>query len=203
MGKSPKIVVPPPSPPTATETKLQKLQQAFFEQQLRDLGFDIGPEGQLTRVGPPIQPTQPLSPEQEQQVSTIFGSQRSRGEADIARFASALAGQRGLNLTDSPIGAEVLREQSRLLEGIGALEAQTRLTLPQQAFQNRLALMQTAQGLGSEFLSGLRQERLAPLQARVTAPSSFQQFAQLLGGVGGLLSGAGSLGGSVPKPGQA
>lgn len=182
-------------PPSAQQGRMEALQMAFFEQQLRDLGFTIGPGGELTRTGLPIQPTQPLTPEQETQVSNIFGTQRARGQEDIAQFAAQLAGRRGLNLTDSPIGSEVLREQSRLLEGLGALESQTRLALPQQAFQNRLALMESAQGLGSEFLGGLRQQRLAQGTQFREIDDPLGQFAQLLGGVGGLLRGVGGLGG--------
>lgn len=108
--------------------------------------------------------TPPLSAGQTERLDTLFGTQREEGQEEIRRFAEELAGQRGLNLSDTPIGGEALRATERLERGLRGARAaaeiditqaetlfseQTRqfqAGLSQQAFMNRLALTGAAPG---------------------------------------------------------
>ena len=99
-----------------------------------------------------------LSPEQEAYLQTIFGTALKRGEADLMRFGENAAASRGMNVTDSPIGGDLLRQRREFGEGLESSRAKSALDLGsagaefssnlagfreqlrQQAFQNRLAL---------------------------------------------------------------
>lgn len=100
-----------------------------------------------------------LSPEQQANLETIYGTARKRGTEELTRFGEEIAASRGMRLTDTPIGAEVLREKSRFEENLAAARATAELdygqtnrafdesvrqfqeNLRMTAFQNRLALL--------------------------------------------------------------
>ena len=125
-----------------------------------------------------------LAPAEQQIPDTICGTPERQGGEDILNFARQMAASRGLNLTDSPIGGEAIRQRARFGETLGAQKAQSSLDLGsaaadfnsrlmqfqeglrQRAFENRLALagMQTP---GLQLQSSLFGERLA------SAPRSF------------------------------
>lgn len=111
--------------------------------------------------------TPPLTAGQTQRLDTLFGTQREEGQDEIRRFAEEIAGQRGLKLSDTPIGGEAVRAGERLERGLRGARAAAELDitqaetlfsestrqfqegLRQQAFMNRLALVgATPQGSG-------------------------------------------------------
>lgn len=149
-----------------------------------------------------------LSPGQESLLDELFGTQLELGEEDIRRFAGELAGQRGLRLGDTPIGGEALRAEERLVRGLRGARAGAGLqfgerqqlftqslqefqaNLRQQAFLNRISLASTAP-LSLNLSGILARERIAgapTTQRSKTSPSTLD----ILAGVGGFLSGAGS-----------
>lgn len=99
-----------------------------------------------------------LAPEAQQRIDTAFGATQAQGESDLLRFAEQLAGQRGLRLSDSPIGAEALRQRTIFGQQLAGQKAASELdvgqteanfdqairafqaNLAQQAFMNRLSL---------------------------------------------------------------
>lgn len=106
-----------------------------------------------------LQGTAPvLSPEQEAYLNTIYGTALKRGEADLMQFGENAAASRGMSVTDSPIGGDLLRQRREFGEGLESSRAKSALDLGsaaaefssnlagfreqlrQQAFQNRLAL---------------------------------------------------------------
>lgn len=153
-----------------------------------------------------------LSPEAQARIGTVFGEAERRGQADLLRFGEEIAGARGLSISDSPIGNELLRQRADLSRGLGAARAQSELDvgqtealfsqsiadfqnrLRQQAFLNRLALA------GAQPASFALQQNLFG-QRMAAAPRTFSQsqtpsgldvlsgFGALSGGVGGLFRG--------------
>jgi len=106
-----------------------------------------------------LQGTAPvLSPEQEAYLDTIYRTSLKRGEADLMQFGQQAAASRGMSITDSPIGGELLKQRREFGEGLESSRAKSALDLGsagtefsanlanfreqlrQQAFQNRLAL---------------------------------------------------------------
>lgn len=156
-----------------------------------------------------------LSPAAEQRIGTAFPTAERRGQESIRRFGEEAAGARGMRLTDSPIGAEALRQSRELTEGLGAARAGAELDvgqtealfaqslrdfqnrLQQQALMNRLAMSATAPAA-----FGLQQQLFA--QRIAASPRTFSQFGNLSGSqwqagisatdVGRLAMGAGALG---------
>jgi len=99
-----------------------------------------------------------LTPDQQAYLDQIYGTALKRGEADLMRFGQQMAAGRGMNVTDSPIGSELIRQRGEFGEGLETARAKSALDLGsagqefasnlagfreqlrQQAFQNRLAL---------------------------------------------------------------
>lgn len=146
------------------------------------------------------------TPEQRALIGETFASSRATGEEDIRRFAEELAGQRGLRLSDTPIGGEALRAQGRLALGLRSAEAGSLLEfgereklfeeslrqfqqgLQQQAFANRLSLVGAQP---ASMLSGLQ----LGLQERMAKPTTTRQlgFTDIAQGIGGIMQGAGGI----------
>ena len=100
----------------------------------------------------------PLLPGQQERIDTIFGTARAEATEELSRYGEDLAASRGMRVTDSPIGHELLRQKSLLERNLAAGKAGAELNvgqaqqvfdesvrqfqenLRQQAFQNRLAL---------------------------------------------------------------
>ncbi len=222
---STKIKVPAPPAPSTEETRAKKLSLAQQELNIEQGGFDIveDAEGNIELVKRDPTPEQAeqaqfdkdlrariresvlgdISPETRELVGETFTSAREQGEADIQRFARELAGERGLNLFDSPIAKEALLAEGRLATGLRSAEATSLLNvgerskefglglgkfredLRQRAFVNRLNLA----GQLGQFGLGLGQNRASLFRPQVISQPS------PLGDIGKLLSGIGSLGG--------
>ena len=113
-----------------------------------------------------------LSAEQEAQIEKYYGAAKEQGQRDIRQFAEEMAASRGLRLTDTPIGAEVLGREKEFAQALEGAKAGAKLTLGQseqaftqgvaqfqeslrqQAFQNRLALMGRAGAPGLPASTG-------------------------------------------------
>ena len=147
-----------------------------------------------------------ISPETRELVGKEFEGARTRGEEDIRRFATELAGQRGLRVSDTPIGGEALRAQERLTSGLRSAEATALLSLAdkqrlfgqalrefrenlkQQAFLNRSSIAGGTRNLGLE-LGNLR----ANLFRTVEEPSRLSQFSSGLQDIGDIVSSVGGI----------
>ena len=100
----------------------------------------------------------PLLPGQRERIEEVFGRAGEEAQAGLRTFGEELATSRGLRITDTPIGGEVLRQGRELASSLAAAKARAELdvgqtelqfgeavrqfqeNLRQQAFQNRLAL---------------------------------------------------------------
>lgn len=100
----------------------------------------------------------PLSEAQRERIGTVFGEAETDAERGLREFAEELAASRGLRLTDTPIGGEVLERRAELARTLGGARARAELDvgraeqeftegvrqfqegLRQRAFMNRLAL---------------------------------------------------------------
>lgn len=107
-----------------------------------------------------------LSPEQQARINTAYGAAEAEGTAGIRQFAEEAAASRGMALTDSPIGAQVLPEVRKLQQNLAGAKASAELNagtaeqtfnqtiqefqanLRQQAYNNRLALLGQGSGTG-------------------------------------------------------
>lgn len=159
-----------------------------------------------------------ITPEQRALIEQVYGAQRSAGQEQLDRYASQLAGARGMMVSDSPIGNELLRRKAAMEEQLGGSQAQATLgygqfqqqfqesrrqfqsQLKQQSLLNRMAMGQQALGLG-EFLLGNRYG-LGPAtkKSKTTGTStggggggSAAGGGGGMGGLGGFLNGAGSI----------
>ena len=101
----------------------------------------------------------PLSPGQEEKIRTIFGHAEEEGERDIRRFGEELAASRGMRLTDTPVGRDLLDVRQNLASDLKSARAGAELNmgqaeqvfsesirqfqagLKQQAYNNRLSLL--------------------------------------------------------------
>lgn len=196
--------IPAPSP---EETELKKLNLELAKKQIAQMDlatakqteFETSPIGQqqkqvealatqnlldrLTGKAPV------LSPEAQARVNTAFGTTQSQGEEDLMRFAEQLAGQRGMRLSDSPIGGEALRQRTLFGSQLAGQKAASELDvgnteanfdqairafqaqLSQQAFMNRLSLSSASPesyGLQSQMFG----ERLAAANRSFTGNQS-------------------------------
>ncbi len=108
-------------------------------------------------------------------VAPIFDLAARRGGEDIQRRGIELAGARGLNLSDTPLAAPLLREQRELTEGLAGARANAILDLQQRALSNRLQLGQLALG-GVGTLGGIRTRQTTS----TVQPSTMQNIGTVL-----------------------
>ena len=105
-----------------------------------------------------------LLPGQQERINTVFGRAAEEAQAGLTSFGEELAASRGLRVTDTPIGGELLRQGRELASSLAAAKAGAELNvgqteqqfgeavrqfqenLRQRAFQNRLALTGTGTG---------------------------------------------------------
>lgn len=228
-GGTQTIALPAPTP---EETELKKLNLELAKKQIAQMdlataqqtAFEASPIGQqqkqvealatqnlldrLTGKAPV------LSPEAQARVNTAFGATQSQGEEDLMRFAEQLAGQRGMRLSDSPIGGEALRQRNIFGQQLAGQKAASELDignteanfdqairafqaqLSQQAFMNRLSLSSASPasyGLQSQLFG----ERLAAAPRSMTSFGSGTQWGTGFD-LGQLMSGAGRMGARFP-----
>ena len=191
--KAPKIVVPPPPKPTPAELERQEKESLAQDIAFQQAGFNVVRDPTTGKLKLEQRPKTPqelqdeefdkqardfalrkirgqVTPEEEALVDAAFRPSEERGMESIRQFGIELAGQRGLSLSDTPIGKEVLSAQERLLSNLGGARAASLLNigstqqqfglglqefqrdLQQRAMVNRLALAgqtgQSALGLG-------------------------------------------------------
>ena len=105
-----------------------------------------------------------LLPGQQERINTVFGRAAEEAQAGLTSFGEELAASRGMRVTDTPIGGELLRQGRELASSLAAAKAGAELNvgqteqqfgeavrqfqenLRQRAFQNRLALTGTGTG---------------------------------------------------------
>lgn len=119
--------------------------------------------------------TQPiLSPEQQAQLDQIYNATRQQGSEDLQSSAQQAANQRGLALSDSPVGNEYLR-QSRLFDrDLASQKAASALDLGNASANFNAQLHQ--------FQSGLQQQAFANRLALAnSSPASYGLAANLFG----------------------
>lgn len=140
-----------------------------------------------------------LAPEEQARLDEIYANTLRQGQEQLKFAADEAAGQRGMAITDSPIGNEYLRQQGNLISNMGAQKSASALDLgnanaaftqnlanftnqlKQQALANRLAIA------GQQPASfGLQQnlfgQRLAAAPRSFTGLSSGSQSGYGLGG---------------------
>lgn len=170
------------------EEKLRKqLEDQVYDQSLRAL--ESGASGGI-------------NPEVRALLDQIYAEREREGTEALRRFGVEMAGSRGLNLSDTPVAAPLLREMANLQSQLGASKAQD--ILGQNA-----ATLQRAQAL-REFQQNLQQQKLSNLFA--SSGAAGQMATQLYGirrgnpkrvkqtvsgGGGGLFSGLGALAGGL------
>ena len=158
-----------------------------------------------------------LAPEEEARLNTIYQAAQQQAEQDLTRYATQIAGQRGMRVSDSPIGNEVIRQRGQVGTQLAGQKAASALNLgqagadfnarlaqftqglQQQAFMNRLAL-----GSTSPASFGLQQQlfgqRLAAAPRSFTGTTGLSQYGygldvgSLASGLGGAARGYSSLG---------
>lgn len=152
-----------------------------------------------------------LSPEEEANLNTIYGTAQARGEEDLMRYAQEIAGARGMRTSDSPIGNEALRQRRLFGESLNAQKLSSMFDLgnaqqafaqqqqsfgdqlKQQAFLNRM-MMASLNPAAAQFASNLGATN-ASLAGRTISGNLFApQTASLLGATGNLFSGIGQMG---------
>lgn len=139
------------------------------EQQKKDFESLLGTQSQNTLTSGGLN----LSPEVLAMVNQIYDQQQNLAQQQIQRTATAAAGTRGLNITDTPIGDPYLRATGESASAIRAAQAQSMLGL-------REAELARAGGQVS-YLDALKQQR------SFTNPLAFANFA---GGLGANLYGS-------------
>src|SRR3990167_3059989 len=144
-----------------------------------------------------------ITPEQTALLDQSFEGARTQADQDVLRFAETLAGNRGLRLSDTPIGSPALRERARLAGTIASSRASAGIQLAQgqQAFNesvrqfqnklqnaamsNRLALGQVrpaGEGMAASLMNfrAATAPRAQTLESSTNIPSSILA----LGGTG-------------------
>ena len=152
-----------------------------------------------------------LTPQEQAALDKMYDTATTRGNEELTRYAQEVAGQRGMRVSDSPIGNEIVREKGRLTQGLEAAKASSSLDLvqgqktfeesirqfqaglAQQAFQNRLSLASAAP-LSFNLAGALAQQRFAGISQTSSGSSNQKQslgLGEALSGTGGLLTGFG------------
>ena len=121
----------------------------------------------------------PLSEAQRARIETVFGEAETDAERNLRQFAEELAASRGLRLTDTPIGGEILEQRAELARGLGGAKARAELEIGQseRAFQEGVR----------EFQENLRQRAFMNRLALTGGGGSAQLplFGVPFGGIGG------------------
>jgi hypothetical protein len=137
--------------------------------------------------------TPPLLPGQQERIDKIFGAAREEATGELTRFGEDLATSRGMRVTDSPIGNELLRQKRTLEQNLAAGKAGAELDvghaqqvfgesvrqfqeqLRLKGFENRLALTGRSAG------GGLPVNTMAPAFASSTGSQALAGSQGLLG----------------------
>jgi hypothetical protein len=139
------------------------------EQQKKDFESLLGTQSQTTLTSGGLN----LSPEVLAMVQQIYDQQQNTAQQQIQRTATAAAGTRGLNITDTPIGDPYLRATGESASAIRAAQAQAMLQLRESELARA--------GGNVQYLDALKQQR------SFSNPLAFANFA---GGLGANLYGS-------------
>jgi hypothetical protein len=138
----------------------------------------------------------PISPEVSKRVQEMFGRAEDVATENLMRFGEDLASARGLRVSDSPVGHELLRQKAGLSKDIAAAKAAAEIDLgqaqqqfeesvrqfqegiKQQAFTNRLIISGRATG-GSPY-AGAPTVSTSPLTSGNLGGNISTQVAQFL-----------------------
>lgn len=178
--------------PSAEETELKKLNLELAKRQIAAMdkaaAEQTAQEGQptsqlrqqveqkaLENIYARLTGTSPvLNPEEQARLDTIYNVSKTQGEQALNQYADQLSGMRGMRVTDTPIGGEVLRQRGNLELGLQGQKAASSLDLSQASadFNARMA----------EFTGNLRQQAfMNQLSLAGTTPASFGLQSQLFG----------------------
>jgi hypothetical protein len=85
-----------------------------------------------------------ISPAEQAQLDTLYGSQRTLGTQAITDYAKQLAAMRNMTVTDSPIANEALKQKGNLETALTGAQAGSALQLgnQQQNFANSISAFQ-------------------------------------------------------------
>ena len=215
------------SPATPEEQRFRALEEATQRATIQQAGYNIkeNPDGTITLVPGPMEETESkiralsnkrlldylegkipeIPPQSRALVEQQYGAALTSGEQELEQFAQDLAASRGMSVTDTPIGSEVLRERGLLGLRLGGAKAGAMLDvassqrqfdesirqfqegLRQRSFLNRLSLTQMP-----SMSAMLSQGRFAAPTTSFTAP--FSDIAPaLMRGLGSGMTGAAML----------
>lgn len=73
----------------------------------------------------------PLLPGQRERIEEVFGRAKEEAESGLRTFGENLAAERGMRLTDSPIGGELLRQGRELARDLSSAKARAELDVGQ------------------------------------------------------------------------
>ena len=89
----------------------------------------------------------PLLPGQRERIEEVFGRAGEEAQAGLRTFGEELATSRGMRVTDTPIGGELLRQGRELASSLGAAKARAELDVGQSGQQFTEAVRQFQEGL--------------------------------------------------------
>lgn len=135
----------------ADQSTVPERMQAFYAS-LREsqshLYNQTAHEGAMTALSVLRGEAPTVSAQQKGLLDQIYEEQRQRGIQSIRQQTEELAAQRGLRMTDTPIGGDIfLRELSQFERGLGAERAGSELALGSEQQARRLAVGQFQQNL--------------------------------------------------------
>ena len=135
--------------------------------------FSLGafPTSTPTEFGGPMglgvgAPQITMSPEVRAEVANIYNAQRTKGNEELLRMGTTLAGRRGLNLYDTPIADPLLRQKAAFESELGGLESGAMLGLNESM---------------RSFLQGQAVQRESALQSRFGLQEGQRQFGENFG----------------------
>jgi hypothetical protein len=185
------------------DLKMQLQQQVAQEQYAQQL------QGQaLDRLQNPYALSQP----EQDAINQIYNNQRNQAQYNLNLAAQDNATARGMNLSDSPVANEYVRQLALLEGNLGASQAADLMNrgdanrnfglnalgfangLMQQNFQNRLGVSQMLPTANQALMAPLMQNRLAQTSTsgmQSFTPSGFDTMMRGIGAAGGLMMGAG------------
>lgn len=161
-------------PPTQAEKNQQKLTELAQSQQFHDLGYDISydTEGNVTGLTPrTLTAEEQANKDQEKAlqdwafkrvtgagpsaedtalVNNIYGASQTMGNNDIDRFIREIAGQRGLNTSDSPILNAAALGKGQLETALGGARSASLLDIGQRQQNFAESLRQFQEGLNQQ-----------------------------------------------------
>ena len=88
-----------------------------------------------------------LMPGQRERIEEVFGRAGEEAQAGLRSFGEELATSRGMRVTDTPIGGELLRQGRELASSLGAAKARAELDVGQAGQQFTEAVRQFQEGL--------------------------------------------------------